>query len=106
MWKSLIGRRIFDETLKKLKRFEGVNGVIVTNTEGLPISTTFPTDKTEKIAALITSLVGKCRSVVTEIDEAGSMSFLTITTESGEILIAPEEEYVLIVLKEKGVKLF
>ncbi|GAH29648.1 unnamed protein product, partial [marine sediment metagenome] len=38
--------------------------------------------------------------------ETENMSFLTITTASGEILIAPEEEYVLIVLKEKGVKLF
>jgi predicted regulator of Ras-like GTPase activity (Roadblock/LC7/MglB family) len=79
----MIGRRIFDETLKKLKRFEGVKGVIVTNTEGLPISTTYDTDKTEKIAALITSLVGKSRSVVSELDE-GSMSFLTITTLEAE----------------------
>ncbi|MHC1592231.1 MAG: roadblock/LC7 domain-containing protein [Candidatus Helarchaeales archaeon] len=101
----MIGRRIFDETLKKLKRFEGVKGVIVTNTEGLPISTTYETEKTEKIAALITSLVGKARSVVNELDE-GTMSFLTITTLEGEVLIAPEDEYILIVLKEKGVKIF
>jgi len=102
----LIGRKIFDETLKKLKRFEGVKGVIVTTTEGLPISTTYATEKTEKIAAHITSLVGKARNVVAELEEEGSMSFLTITTVYGEVLIAPEEEYILIVLKEKGVKIF
>ena len=108
MCESLIGRRIFDETLKKLKRFEGVKGVIVTTTEGLPISTTYETEKTEKIAAHITSLVGKARTVVQELEseEQGMMSFLTITTVDGEVLIAPEEEYILIVLKEKGVKLF
>lgn len=102
----LIGRKIFDETLKKLKRFEGVKGVIVTTTEGLPISTTYETEKTEKIAAHITSLVGKARNVVSELEEEGAMSFLTITTMNGEVLIAPEEEYILIVLKEKGVKIF
>ncbi|MHA1299003.1 MAG: roadblock/LC7 domain-containing protein [Candidatus Helarchaeota archaeon] len=102
----MIGRKIFDETLKKLKRFEGVKGVIVTTTEGLPISTTYATEKTEKIAAHITSLVGKARNVVAELEEEGSMSFLTITTVYGEVLIAPEEEYILIVLKEKGVKIF
>ena len=102
----LIGRKIFDETLKKLKRFEGVKGVIVTTTEGLPISTTYESEKTEKIAAHITSLVGKARNVVSELEEKGSMSFLTITTMDGEVLIAPEEEYILIVLKEKGVKIF
>ncbi|MHA1144676.1 MAG: roadblock/LC7 domain-containing protein [Candidatus Helarchaeota archaeon] len=101
----MFGRRIFDETLKKLKRFEGVKGVIVTDVTGLPISTTYDTEKTEKIAALITSLVGKARSVVSELEE-GAMSFLTITTLEGEVLIAPEEEYILIVLKEKGVKIF
>jgi len=104
----MIGRRIFDETLKKLKRFEGVKGVIVTNTEGLPISTTYDTDKTENIAAHITSLIGKARTVVNEIytDEKEAMSFLTLTTANGEVLIAPEEEYILIVMKDKGVKIF
>ncbi|MHA1784973.1 MAG: roadblock/LC7 domain-containing protein [Candidatus Helarchaeota archaeon] len=107
--KKIIGRRIFDETLKKLKRFEGVKGVIVTNTEGLPISTTYDTDKTEKIAAHITSLIGKARTVVSEIHSESpneQMSFLTLTTANGEVLIAPEEEYILIVMKDKGVKIF
>ncbi|MHA1311681.1 MAG: roadblock/LC7 domain-containing protein [Candidatus Helarchaeota archaeon] len=104
----MINRTIFQETLKKLQQFEGVKGVIVTNIEGLPISSTYETEQTEKIAAHITSLVGKCKNVVNSLKSADDdiMSFITITTKEGEILVAPEEEYILIVQKEHGVQIF
>ncbi|TFF88584.1 MAG: roadblock/LC7 domain-containing protein [Promethearchaeota archaeon] len=104
----MINRNIFQATLKKLQQFEGVRGVIVTNIEGLPISSTYETEQTEKIAAHITSLVGKCKNVVGSLkkDENDKMSFITITTGEGEILVAPEDEYILIVQKDHGVQIF
>ena len=104
----MINRTIFQETLKKLQQFEGVKGVIVTNIEGLPISSTYETEQTEKIAAHITSLVGKCKNVVNSLKSADDdiMSFVTITSKEGEILVAPEEEYILLVQKEHGVQIF
>ena len=105
----MINRNIFQATLKKLQQFEGVRGVIVTNIEGLPISSTYETEQTERIAAHITSLVGKCKNVVKNTSsnsEDDVMSFITITTKDGEILVAPEEEYILIVQKDHGVQIF
>lgn len=94
----MIGQDDIKSTLKNLQKFKGVRGVIVTTTEGLPVSTTLDVEKTEKTSALVTSLVGKARSVVDELDE-GSLKFLTISTPSGEVYVAPEDEYILIVLK-------
>ncbi|MEM2109360.1 MAG: roadblock/LC7 domain-containing protein [Candidatus Odinarchaeota archaeon] len=94
----MIGEKDIQPILKNLQKFEGVRGVIITTTEGLPISTTIDRDKTEKTAALVTSLVGKARSTVKELEE-GELKFLTINTSKGEVHVAPEEDYILIVLK-------
>jgi predicted regulator of Ras-like GTPase activity (Roadblock/LC7/MglB family) len=96
----MLGEKMFQKTLESLGKHEGVKGVIVTSKEGLPISSTMDSEKTEKISALITSLVGKAKSVVKEIGE-GPLKFLTIDIENKEVLVAPEEECVLIVLREK-----
>ncbi len=94
----MIGEKDIQPILKNLQRFEGVRGVIITTTEGLPISTTLDREKTEKTAALVTSLVGKARSTVKELEE-GELKFLTINTSKGEVHVAQEEDYILIVLK-------
>ncbi|MHA1238352.1 MAG: roadblock/LC7 domain-containing protein [Candidatus Odinarchaeia archaeon] len=95
----MIGEKDIKPILKKLQQFEGVKGVIITTNEGLPLSTTLNSEVTEKASALITSLVGKANSVVKELDE-GDLKFLTITTDKGEVHVAPEDDYILIVLKE------
>ena len=94
----MIGEKDIKPILKNLEKFEGVRGVIITTTEGLPVSTTIDMEKTEKTAALVTSLVGKARSTAKELNE-GELKFLTINTSKGEVYVAPEDEYVLIVLK-------
>ncbi len=56
-------------------------------------------EKTEKVAALITSLVKKTSQVVQALGEE-SYNFLILDTQEGNILVAPEEEQTLIVLRE------
>jgi len=95
----MISQDHFESTKKKLASFKGVKGVIVTSSEGLPISSTIDMEKTEKVAALITSLVKKTTQVVTALGEE-SYNFLILDTKEGNILVAPEEEQTLIVLRE------
>ncbi len=97
----MITSKYFQKTLQQLQKHPGVKGVIVTNTEGLPISSTLATEKTEVISAQITSLVGKASKVITELGE-GTLNFLTLDAGESELHIAPEEEYVLIVLRSKN----
>jgi predicted regulator of Ras-like GTPase activity (Roadblock/LC7/MglB family) len=94
----MIGGKALKDTLKRLGAHEGVRGVIITNMEGLPISSNLSADKTEVISALVTSLVGKAKRVVEELEEGG-MNFLTISTKAGEVMVAPEADYILIVLR-------
>ncbi|MCE7745931.1 MAG: roadblock/LC7 domain-containing protein, partial [Candidatus Heimdallarchaeota archaeon] len=54
----------------------------------------------ESVAALVSSLVGKATQAVEQLNE-GDLNFFTIDTTKGEILVAPENEYILIVLKNK-----
>jgi predicted regulator of Ras-like GTPase activity (Roadblock/LC7/MglB family) len=96
----MISQEKLQATLKRFARYEGVRGVIVTNNEGLPISSDQDVETTEKVSALITSLIGKAMNVVKELGES-ALNFVTLDLEDGEILIAPEQDYILIVLREK-----
>ncbi len=97
----MITSKYFQKTLQQLQKHPGVKGVIVTNTEGLPISSTLSTEKTEIISAQVTSLVGKASKVIQELGE-GTLNFLTLDAGESELHIAPEQEYVLIVLRAKN----
>ena len=96
----MISQEKLQGIISKLKSQEGVRGVVVTNMEGLPLSSDLDPDTTENVAAIITSLVGKSMDAVRELRE-GSLSFLTLDTTQGQINIAPnaKEDLILVVLK-------
>jgi predicted regulator of Ras-like GTPase activity (Roadblock/LC7/MglB family) len=99
-FRTLITQEKLQKILSRLKSQEGVRGVVVTNMEGLPLSSDLDPDTTENVAAIITSLVGKALDAVRELRE-GSLSFLTLDTTKGQINIAPDvsEGVILVVLK-------
>ncbi|MFW9844114.1 MAG: roadblock/LC7 domain-containing protein [Candidatus Thorarchaeota archaeon] len=99
-FRTLITQEKLQKILERLKSQEGVRGVVVTNMEGLPLSSDLDPDTTENVAAIITSLVGKALDAVRELRE-GSLSFLTLDTTKGQINIAPDvsEGVILVVLK-------
>jgi len=99
----MISQKQFEETLKSLESHPGVRGVINTSNDGLPISSTqnISMEMRENVSALVASLVGRAKAVVTELNE-GDLNFFTLDTSHGEILVAPENDYVLIVLREKS----
>lgn len=96
----MISQEKLQGILSKIKSQEGVRGVVVTNMDGLPLSSDLDPETTENVAAIITSLVGKALDAVRELQE-GSLSFLTLDTTKGQINIAPEvnEGLILVVLK-------
>jgi predicted regulator of Ras-like GTPase activity (Roadblock/LC7/MglB family) len=59
-------------------------------------------DLSEEVAAYVTSLIGKGRQVVEALDE-GSLKFIRLETsvggESREVMVALEENLILIILK-------
>lgn len=94
----MIDPKALKEIVKRFATREDVRGVIITDDEGLPIQTDLDTTTTELVAAHVTSLVGRAKKVVDGLGE-GSLHFIKIETDKGEVLVAPESEWILIVLQ-------
>jgi dynein light chain roadblock-type len=90
-----------EETLERIKSHKGVEGVLVVNSEGVPIrpSKGMDDEKTQKYAANISQLAAKARSVVRDLDPQNDLTFLRIRTKNHEIMVAPDKDYLLIVVQ-------
>lgn len=66
---------------------------------GIPIKTTMDNTTTVQYAGLISSLADKARSVVRDLDPSNDLTFLRIRSKKHEILIAPDKEFILIVVQ-------
>jgi len=86
--------------IKRFEEKEGVRGVIICDSSGLPIKSNLPIDQTEETAAYITALIGKSRQCVDALKE-GNLKFIRLETSRGEIMIALEdqEQLILVILK-------
>lgn len=88
-----------EETLKRIQSHRGVAGVVVINSEGIPIKTTLDNQTTVQYAGLVSQLVDKAKSVVREIDATNDLTFLRLRSKKNEIMIAPDKQFVLIVIQ-------
>jgi dynein light chain roadblock-type len=88
-----------EETIKRITGHKGVIGLIVVNAEGIPIKTTLDNSTTTQYASLLQQLTSKARSVVRDIDPQNDLTFLRIRSKKHEIMVAPDKEYLLIVIQ-------
>uniref|UniRef100_A0A4W6BV52 Dynein light chain roadblock n=1 Tax=Lates calcarifer TaxID=8187 RepID=A0A4W6BV52_LATCA len=88
-----------EETLKRIQSQKGVQGIIIVNSEGIPIKTTLDNSSTVQYAGLIHQLVMKARSTVRDIDPQNDLTFLRVRSKKNEIMIAPDKDYFLIVIQ-------
>jgi len=88
-----------EETLKRIQSHKGVIGVVIVNNEGIPIRSTLDNSETAQYAALITQLAIKAKSTVRDLDPQNDLTFLRIRSKKHEIMVAPDKEYILIVVQ-------
>nr|XP_043880226.1 dynein light chain roadblock-type 1 [Solea senegalensis] len=88
-----------EDTLKRIQSQKGVQGIIVVNSEGIPIKSTLDNSTTVQYAGLIHQLVTKARSTVRDLDPQNDLTFLRIRSKKNEIMIAPDKDYFLIVIQ-------
>jgi len=84
--------------IRNFEEKEGVRGVIICDTSGLPIKSNLDHEKTETVSAYLTALVGKSRQVVEALQE-GALKFIRLETSKGEIMLALETNLLLVILK-------
>ncbi|XP_032230563.1 dynein light chain roadblock-type 2 [Nematostella vectensis] len=92
-----------EETLKRIQGHKGVIGVIIVNSEGIPIRTTLDNSTTVQYTGLIHQLTIKARSTVRDIDPQNDLTFLRIRSKKHEIMVAPDKEYLLVVIQNPTV---
>ncbi|XP_068169848.1 dynein light chain roadblock-type 2 [Antennarius striatus] len=88
-----------EETLRRIETHKGVIGTIVVNAEGIPIRTTLDNSTAVQYAGLLRHLSMKARSTVRDIDPQNDLTFLRIRSKKHEILVAPENEFLLVVIQ-------
>lgn len=106
-----------EETMKRIQSHKGIVGTIIVNSEGkdllaqgwrfeiikivtgVPIKTTLDNTTTVQYAGLISSLADKARSVVRDLDPSNDLTFLRIRSKKHEIMVAPDKEFILIVVQ-------
>eukprot|EP00928_Gymnodinium_smaydae_P050436 TRINITY_DN33_c0_g1_i1.p2 TRINITY_DN33_c0_g1~~TRINITY_DN33_c0_g1_i1.p2 ORF type:complete len:101 (+),score=22.02 TRINITY_DN33_c0_g1_i1:112-414(+) len=89
-----------EETLNRIKTHKGVSGIIIVNAEGVPIRSTLDSRNTLQYSALISQITSKARSVVRDLDPQNDLTFLRIRSKKHEIMVAPDKEYILIVIQD------
>jgi predicted regulator of Ras-like GTPase activity (Roadblock/LC7/MglB family) len=98
----------FTPVLNALMTHNGVYAVVIANSEGFPLTfrakdDNFTGDDAELTAALFSALLGRAKNSIQRLDR-GEVTFFTLDTTSGEILVAIEEDYVVIAIRDKRFK--
>ncbi|CAG0889873.1 unnamed protein product [Cyprideis torosa] len=88
-----------EETIKRIQAHKGVVGVIIINSDGIPIKSTMENAQTVQYAALVGQLTDKARCTVRDLDPADELTFLRIRSRRHEVMVAPDGEYTLIVVQ-------
>jgi len=91
--KSTVDKRRFEELFEER---EGIRGVIICDSSGLPIDSNMDIEISEEISAYVTSLFGKAKQLVQSLKEGG-LKFIRLETSKGEVMIALEEQLILII---------
>lgn len=90
-----------EETWLRIEMRPNVVGVIVVNSDGLPIRSSInDTNLQNTYAHLITALAAKARSCVRELDPTNDLTFLRIRSKKNEIMVAPDKDFILIVIQK------
>ena len=90
---------IIEETFNKVNTHKGIEGIILSDSEGVPIKSTFnEEEKTYYYTTSASMFVKKCRNIVKELIEE-DLTFIRIRTKLNEIMIAPENDFIFIVVQ-------
>ena len=89
-----------ERILKRIRQQNGVTGVIVVNHENIAIRSTLDQSQTQTYIKASSDMLQMSYKVVREADPTNDLRFVRIRTKKNELLIAPENDYRVIVIQE------
>lgn len=66
---------------------------------GIPVKSTLDNSTTVQYAGLMSQLADKARSVVRDLDPGNDLTFLRVRSKKHEIMVAPDKDFILIVIQ-------
>merc|ERR1712106_276783 len=88
-----------DEVLKRIQVSKNVSGVMVINNEGIPLKSTLDSSTTVQYGGMVSDLAETARSIVRDLDPTNQLTFLRVKSVKHEVLVAPEDAFMVIVLQ-------
>lgn len=88
-----------DDMIKRIQSSKGVQGLIIIDSDGIPIRTSLDNETTLHYAALISQLIIHAKRVVRELDSSQELEQLRLRSHKHEIIVAPESKYIMIVVQ-------
>lgn len=88
-----------DDMIKRIQASKGVHGLIIIDSDGIPIRTSLDNETTLHYAALISQLTIHAKRVVRELDSSQELEQLRLRSHKHEIIVAPESKYIMIVIQ-------
>ena len=91
-----------EATLKRIQAHKGVIGTIVVNAEGIPIKADLDNSSTLLYASLCRTLATMANNTVRDVDPRNKLLILRVGSRKNELIIAPSEDYLLIVIQSNS----
>uniref|UniRef100_F1LH79 Dynein light chain roadblock n=1 Tax=Ascaris suum TaxID=6253 RepID=F1LH79_ASCSU len=88
-----------EETIKRIQAQKGVVGVIIMDSLGRAIRSTMDEEATSRHCSRLQQLCVKSVNVIRELDPSNDLTFLQLRTKKHEIMIAPDNDYLLAVVR-------
>lgn len=86
------------ENVQEMGPQENVCGIIVLDSQGAPILTTFNTSQTAYYGSLMSTLAGEAKSLGQDLDSSDDVTLLQIMSKKQNILITSDPNFTVIVL--------
>lgn len=96
----MCGVSIIRNIIRRFEEREGITGVIICDSSGVLIESDIDIEISEDTSEYITSLISRAKQLIKFLKE-GKLKFIRLETSIGEIMIASEEQLILIILKGK-----
>ncbi|CAH3153030.1 unnamed protein product [Pocillopora meandrina] len=87
------------DVLKRIENHQNVVGVVIVDKDGQAIHSTLDTIETTYYIQHCSALIAIAKSTIRETDPTDDIQFFRIRTKKFEIMLAPEHEYLLIVIQ-------
>eukprot|EP00093_Oithona_nana_P013565 13565.XXX_192799_192377_1 [CDS] Oithona nana genome sequencing. len=90
----------FEERFNELTHNKNVIGAMILTAEGKTVRTTFDTSTSSNYSEFAYKLLKSTRELLQDMDSSNDVKFFRLTTKKYEIMVSPDNQYVLLVFHQ------